>query len=85
MEMVQSCKEHPLPRREVPPDQALPSHWQQQCLTLGELCLLTNVPFRPWGRGQDKNSWARKHFIEKHKLQTSLKQAHKFPLNCHGD
>lgn len=75
METVQSWKGHPPPRREVPPDRALLSRWRQQGLgeKLGELCLLTNTPFKPWGRGQVKNSWARKCFIEKPKLQTALK------------
>lgn len=49
-----------------------------------ELCLLTNAPFKPWGKAQDKKSQARKYFIEKLKLLTALK-THKFPLNCHED
>lgn len=38
-----------------------------------ELYVLTNVPFKPWGRGQVKNSRAKNYFIEKPKLQTALK------------
>lgn len=76
VEAMQSWKGDAPPKMEVSPDRALPSRWQQQCLTLGEklgeLCLLTDVPFKPLGRSQDINSQARKHLIEKPKLQTAL-------------